>query len=304
MNTYLATIENENTRKAMAVLGKYLESYCRAEDKTISTLDSNDIDKFLKLNYSNVSESSLYSRICALKKILTYFHNEEAFQHLNIEYVKENFKPVKDTLYTPYEIVNKIESLLNAQDRCIVLLCYIGLYDTDFKTIRNLKENDLIGNKLRLPDGNFLTLNSYCLDIVREAIAEVTYTPYSPNNMGQYVEKELNYSTNNIIKSIHSSRAKETVSAIFIKKRFATFADYLQDTNFTPIAVKNSKIVYDFVRKEYFENNKAEIAQPLLIEYCKERNIVGCVEQLNSIKKQIRQSIIEEIEDDLDFICR
>ena len=71
MNTYLATIENENTRKAMAVLGKYLESYCRAEDKTISTLDSNDIDKFLKLNYSNVSESSLYSRICALKKILT-----------------------------------------------------------------------------------------------------------------------------------------------------------------------------------------------------------------------------------------
>lgn len=302
--TYLETLTNDNTRKSANVLISKLNKYCEDNNISIENLTRENIDLFLKQNYSNSIVSSLYSAVCRLKHILLYFNNTAAMEFLNYDYIKETLSPKTDRLYTPYEVTDNIENLLNPQDRCLVLLCYLGLYDSDFKTIRNLKESDLEGNILNLPNGKFLVLNDYSLDIITSAINEVTYTPYLPNGRGQYEERYLKSNTSYIIRGIEASRTGDIISAISIKKRFTTFSEYLGDKDFTPIAVKNSKIVYDFVSKEYIENEGNEISQLTLIEYCKNNNLNCCVEQLNVIKKKMRDSIIEEIEDNLDFICR
>lgn len=304
IHTYLQSMKNENTRKANTALVVKLEDFCGTIGTTIETLSAKDLEEFLKINYTNSIVSSVYSTVSRLKKIFTYLENKECLETLNFSFTEQYLKPKRDRLYTPKEIVDRIDSLLNTQDKCIVLFCYLGLYDSNFETIRNLKETDLKGDTLYLPNGKKIKLSSYAKNIVKEAILENTYESYYPNNSGEYVTYELKPNTSHIIKGINASKTRDIVSAILVKKRIATFADFLGDKDFTPVAIKNSKTVYDFVYKEYSENNGNEINQLVLIDYCKENNIVGCIEHLNVIKKLMRADILNEIENNDDFICR
>lgn len=304
ISTYLQTIENENTRKATGVSLYKLQKFCELKNKTMQTLDKSDMKEFLKNNYSGAIVSSVYSNISRLRKALAYFNNESCLEDIDLDFVSSVLSPKRDRLYTPYEITENIEQLLNAQDRCLILFCYLGLYDSNFETIRNLKETDLKGDTLYLSDNRTIKLNDYCLDIVKSAMKETVYIPYFPNARGEYVEHYLKSNTSHIIRGIDSSKTRDVVSAILLKKRINTFADFLGDKDFTPIAIKNSKTVYDFINKEYKENDNKDINQLELIDYCKKNNIVGCIEHLNVIKKTMRESIVEEIAADLDFICR
>ena len=59
--------------------------------------------------------------------------------------------------------------------------------------------------------------------------------------------------------------------------------------------LKNSRIVYEMIKREYEENFGFNINQLEIKNYFKENNITGQVEVLNMRKKEMKSRIINEI---------
>lgn len=301
MKKYLDSIKNISTKKSIMITLTQLEDYSNKINKDFKSFDSNDIDGFIEDTFKNYSLISGIRKASSLKSIYKYLNSNEA-NHLTKHYLKTRFNFKDEKLYTPFEIFNIIESLKNAQDKCLVLLLYLGLYDSGFTIIRNLKESDLKGNVLYLDNCRHITLSDYSANIIREAINEKSYLLYDTGDNSIAIPKELNPNTNHIIKSINNSKSSEIVSSIFISKRIETFADYIEDVDFTPVAIKNSKTIYDLIYIEYLQDKTLLYEECL--KYFKDNNITGSLTQLRLIKKNYDESITEEIKENKDFIFR
>lgn len=301
MKKYLDSIKNVSTKKIIITTLAQLKDYSKEIDKDFKKFNSNDIDGFLRDNFTNHSLTFAISKATNLKSIYKYLNSNEA-NHLTKHYLKTRFTFNEEKLYTPFEMFNIIESLKNAQDKCLVLLLYLGLYDSGFNTIRNLKESDLKGNILYLDNCRYITLSDYAVNIIKTAIREKTYYLYDKKQEDAFIIKDLNPYTNHIIKSIHNSKSSNIVSSIFISKRIETFADYIEDIDFTPVAIKNSKIIYDLTYIEYLQEKPLPYEDAL--KYFKDNNITGSLSQLRLIKKSYDKTITDEIKENKDFIFR
>lgn len=294
---YLDTFLSENSRIASTMLIRNLEDYIqKAKIKRIEDMQDYNIDCFMKGILVGKSSTTISNTISRIKHLFKYYGKEEVVKHLNLNYIKSITNSRKDRYLTPFETYNLIESLINYQDKALVLLCYMGLYDVNFETIRNLKRENLQKDKLILEDGREIKLNYYCSEILKRAIKEEEMEKYVFQEGRKAKPYKINADSPYIITSkIRNGGATETIPAITLKKRFELFGKYSGIEKFSPIMVKNSRFIYDLVRLEFEENWGIDINQSELKNYCREEGMSCQIEKLNMAKKEMKLKIINEI---------
>ena len=294
-NDFLDTIKSENTRNAVLVILKKLERFIDGKNiKRIGNIPPEFVDLFLKKECSGKSETTISNTISRMKLIFSYYHNKEAVSHLSLNYVKQILEYKEPKYYTPSEIHCMIEDLLNFQDKVLILLTYLGLYDNNFNIIRNLRKDQYFDKKLYLEDKT-IELSDYSANIIEKAIEETVVDKYifSGNKVDETYR--LRDDTPYIIKTKDRKGAADLVPVATIKKRFILIARYLDDEDITPVAIKNSRMIYDLVKLEFKENYGFDINQVELKNYMKDNNMKGTIEKINMSKKEIKKEIISDI---------
>lgn len=294
---YLDSIKSENSKNAIRTTIKRLVNYLiNVEIKDIKDVKDIDIDIFLKRELTGKSETTISSELSRIKHLFKYYDNEDAVKHLNLQYFKKISTPREDKYLTPNEVHELIKSLLNYQDKALVLMCYIGLYDNEFETIRNLRKDQFKGKKIILDNREEIKLNSYCSRIIENAIKEDEMEKYISQENRYSKPYKLNVDTPYIFKSkLRKGGASEALPVITLKKKFDAFSKFSGIDKLSPIMIKNSRILYDLVKLEYDENLGFDINQLELKNYCQENNMKCQIEKLNMAKKDIKLKIINEI---------
>ena len=294
INKYIESIKNDNTRASIIVLVKELENYMAMKNKTIEEMDELDIDLFIKRTMNGKSSTSISAFISRMKSLFSAIGKGELVKDLSLMSVREIINIKRNTYFTPSEMYDIIEKLINYQDKALVLLVYMGLYDNDFATIRNIQIKDIKDGYLKIKEKQ-IKLNYYCNDILTKAAKETYVETYVFQENRMSFSYELNIDSPYLIRSKARKGGDYKLSSPTLKKRFEVFAKYLGIDNLSPVTIKNSKVIYDIIRKEYDENFGLEINQLELKNILKDNNIKGTIEQLNIDKKIIRMKIINEI---------
>lgn len=294
INKYLESIKNDNTRNSVISLVKELENYMSMKDKTIEEMDELDLDLFIKRTMNGKSSTSISAFISRIKGLFFAIGKGDLVKDLNLMSVREIINIKRNTYFTPSEIHDIIEKLINYQDKALVLLVYMGLYDNDFDTIRNIQIKDIKDGYLKIGEKQ-IKLNYYCNDILTKASKEIYMEKYVFQENRASSTYELNINSPYLIRSKNRKGGDLKLSSPTLKKRFEVFAKYLGIDNLSPITIKNSRVIYDIIRKEYDENFGLEINQLELKNILKDNNIKGTIEQLNMDKKRLRMKIIDEI---------
>ena len=167
------------------------------------------------------------------------------------------------------------------------------LYDKCFETNKNKKRDNFKGNKLYLDSDRCIKLNDYCLNIIRKAIEEETMEKYTFQDGRNAKPYNINTSSPYILTS--KKGKAEMLPSITLKKRFEVFAKHSNIDKLSAVMLKNSRIVYEMIKREYEENFGFNINQLEIKNYFKENNITGQVEVLNMRKKEMKSRIINEI---------
>lgn len=293
---YLNTITTENTKKATrTTIKRMVEYFSKVDINEVKDVKDEDIDIYLKRELTGKSATTISNEISRIKKIFRYFDKPEVVEHLNLNYFKTLSQPREDVYLTPNQVYELIESLLNYQDKALVLMCYMNLYDNDFETIRKLRKDQFKGNKLVLDNGEEVHLNFYCKEIIRRAIIEDETEKYIFQEGRASKPYKINDNTPYIFKSKIREGSAEVLPSITLKKKFDLFAKYSGIKKLSPIMIKNSRFVYDLVKLEFEENLGVDINQLELKDYCQEQGMVGQIEKLNMVKKSMKLKIINEI---------
>ena len=305
VDKYLDKFKNDNSRKAAYSIIKKLGRYIEYDGNNIKNLYPAEVDLFVKKECTGKSETTISNIVCRIKDICSFYDNEEASKHLSLTYVKGITEAKKNEYLTPYQVYELINKLINYQDKVLVLLIYLGLYDNDFETIKNLKSKQFNVDYLILEDGERIMLNDFCSNIISEAIKETTCEKYVFSH-GRMANPYTLQSSEYILKSRERTTNAEnsTVPTITLKKRFESFAKYTGIDGLSPVMLKNSKYIYDLVKLEFDENLGLNINQIELMNYCKENDMRGSIGKLNLSKKEIKDKIIKEIIEGKDFINR
>lgn len=298
---YLSKFTSENTKKAALTLLKKLARYIENDLENVRFIEKFKIDMFIKKELNGKSESTISNTISRLKDLCSFYNNDAA-SHLTLDYVKSITKAKTVNYLTPYQVYRAIEDLLNYQDKALVLLCYLGCYDNEFKTIRNLREDQFKGDYLLLDNGKKIMLNQYCSNIINKAIKEYSVRKYTFLDKFEEVVYELKY-TGYIIKAgDRRDYSYDVVANSTLRNRFQTFAKAIGIEDFSAVMLKNSKYLYDLVKLECTTNFGFDINQDILAEYCKDNNMKGSIAKLNISKREIKFKIIEEIANKQDII--
>lgn len=296
MNRYINSISNENTKKAFITIAQKIEEYAKRKNKDFLDFNKDDIDDLIKTQYKKASETTLANLISQLKNFYKFYGKSNIVNHLNLNYVKSIAPYRKHEFFTPEQIYNFIERLHNFQDKALVALTYIGLYDENFETIRHLKESQIHEGYIDVK-GKKIEISPYIYNILMKAMMETVaykYIDQFPKDENAKVILKENTGYLLRAKKIKNS-TQDVISLVSIKKKFVAYAKFLGEENFTPITVKNSKTLYDLVKLELELNSGFDINQIELKRICKEENKKACVEQLNVSKKEIKNKIIKDI---------
>lgn len=299
---YLNKFTSENTKRAAMSLLKKLAKYIENNLENMRFIKKHEIDDFVKQELNGKSETTISNTISRLKDLCAFYNNDAA-SHLTLDYVKSKTKAKTANYLTPFQVYKAMENLINYQDKALVLLCYIGCYDNDFKTIRHLREDQFKGDHLLLDNGNKIELNSYCSNIINKAIKEESSYKYLFLDKFEEMTYDLR-KTGYIIKAADkvSTIGNDIVAVSTLRNRFQTFAKAIGIEDFSAVMLKNSKNLYDMIKFECRTNFGLDINQEILIEYCKSNNMKGSIAKLNISKKDMKFKIMEEIANKQDII--
>lgn len=294
---YLDTFLYENSKIASTMLIRNLEDYMnKSKIEKIEDMQDYNIDSFMISILTGKSSTTISNTISRIKHLFRYYGKDEIVKHLSLKYIKSITNSREDKFLTPYEMYNLIESLINYQDKALVLLCYMGLYDINFETIRHLKRENLKKDKLIIDDEREIKLNYYCSEILNRAIKEEEMEKYVFQEGRKAKPYKINVDSPYIITSkIRNGGATETIPAITLKKKFELYGKYSGVEKFSPIMVKNSRFIYDLVRLEFEENYGVDINQEELKNYCREEGKSCQIEKINMAKKDMKLRIINDI---------
>ena len=299
MLTYIESLNNENTRKALRLIFTKLNDYSVSLNKKMESLNSEEIEQFIVKEYSGKSETTIANAITSVKRLYKAIGRVDFLKEMTFLTMKEKVSSKENKVFTPKEMKEFVDVLLNAQDKALVILTYLGLYDENFNTIRHLKESDITETCI-YANNKEVPINAYIYNILKEAMEETVNDKYGafgecialrPRN-GYLIRGQESFKSSSLI-----------VSAIMLKKRFKAFADYLEEPDFTPICIKNSKVVYDLAKLEYDVSGGLDINQIVLVNYAKDTDKKGCIERLNILKKNLKQEIFKEIYNKENILC-
>ena len=306
---FLNTITNKNSLNATISLLNKLKLFFsintdeELENKIIECSNSELID-FITRECNSKSDTTISNTISRVKKIFKYFNNEDALNDLNLLKVKEIVSSKNPEYYIPSDIYDILKELINYQDKALVLLTYLGLYDNNFETLSNLKSTNYNKDKRELKYiqdkvEKTVKFTEYGAEIIEGAIKEnemIKYNKQDDRNLKPYKIQINDY----IFRSKERAGAKDKLTTATFKKRFKILKQYLMDDNFVPVTIKNSKIIYDLVRYEFDCNLGQDINQLELKEYLKDREQSGTIELLNMSKKKLKHKISRDILNNMD----
>lgn len=302
LEIYIETIENENTRKAALVVIKKLDKYIEQINEATETkilcvgdLKDYDVESFIKNNSVGKSNTSILNTIAIIKRLLKHYNNEVAAKDLNLNYIRSLIEVRKTQLLTPYEVYLAIAKVENYQEKALILLIYMGLYDKQFDTIRNIKISDINKYTLKLKDGRIIELNQYCADILKLAAQEKTMVKYSEKSVSYTTPYTLSDSEYLLRTKARKGGNQGMISIPSLSKRMELISRVVGDDRLTTVNLKQSKVVYDLIKLEFEQNLGEDINQIFLAEYLKENNVSGAIGYLNLYKKELKTKIIEEI---------
>lgn len=178
--------------------------------------------------------------------------------NINVNNINSNDNNVvdktrKNRYFTPTEIKEIIDEIPNAQDKALVLLTYLGLYNKDFELMRNIKNDDFELDYLVVEGRGNLALSNYSSKIIMDASLEEYNTSL---NDGGITENKLR-ETEFLFRARATNRSSEDrVSPIYLKKRFIQISKYLGIPELTPMAVKKSRLLYDGIKLELKTNQR------------------------------------------------
>lgn len=302
MELYINSIANINTRKAIYLIYSKLISFASKNNKTVDVLNKAEILAFLDENYHGKSETTIANAIIGIKKLYKAIGKGSMLSNLTLLNVRDRLEAKTKKVFTPREIQDIVENLKNYQDKALVCLVYsCCMYDDEFKTIRNIKEMDIYRDRI-ITSGKEYKINDYVYDILCRAKEEIMYSSYDDTE-----DFHLRDRNGYLLRGRDSVKPvrTEVLSAITLKKRFKIFAKYINEPDFTPINIKNSRIVYDLARLEFETNNGSNINQIALVDYTRDTlKQKGCVERINISKKTAKEEILQQIINSEDVICR
>lgn len=299
VESYISTITNKNTKRAFDIVYRKLLEFSRKNNKRIEDLNSKDLESFLERYYFGKSETTVANAIVTIKRIFKAIGKKDSVKDLSIVNMRKIVDSKKEVFFTPYEMQLMIEELINAQDKALVLLVYLGFYDEDFETIRHIREKDIHSGYIEI-NNKKVPINKYTYDILCEAKEETTYSKYEDDG-----EFNLRFRNGYLIRASLSPKTTEPyASPIILKKRFTSFQKYLNTQGFTPINVKNSKIIYDITKLELDVQNGLEMNQVSIKSYLQDEEKKCCAERINISKKNIKDKMIEDILKKRDLICQ
>lgn len=304
IQSYLETIANQNSRNANESLIKKMGMFfskTTSEEivKNIIECSSEELILFISKECKGKSETTISNTISRIKKTFKYFGNEKAIENLNLMSIKKIINTKNTKYYSPREIEAKIEEVINYQDKALILLTYLGLYDNEFNTMSNLKAENFNKETKELTynqDGKekVLKLSDYAAEIVEGAINEEFMEKYIKQD-GRKSKPFKLQDNEYIFRSKERAGSLEQVSTASFKKRFKTLKEFLEDDNFNAISIKNSKNIYDLIKYEYDYNYGVDINQLELKEFLKDREQSGTIELLNMSKKEMKPRVIQDI---------
>lgn len=309
MKMFLNTITNENSLNSTISLLKKMRSFFSVNtdeelENKIRNCSQDELVNFISKECNDKSDTTISNTISRVKKIFKYFENEEALKDLNLFKIKEKVSSKKSQYYLPSDIDSILKELINYQDKALVLLTYLGLYDNDFNTLSNLKATDYnreTGVLTYIQDDKtkVLELTELGCEIIEGAIKE--------DEMHKYIQQDGRNSkpykiqiNEYIFRSKERAGSLDKVSTATFKKRYKTLKAYLMDDSFVPVTIKNSKVIYDLVRYEYDYNLGEDINQLELKEYLKNRGQAGTIELLNMSKKELKSKMLQDILNNVD----
>ena len=301
LGKFLATIENPNSKTAYDSLFNSLLLYCSRVNKDLDTFTKADIDDFFKKSYPTVTVTTISNRMSQTKKLFksNILNKGSIVSHLSLSYISNivNIKECK--IYTPQELLQAIDKLKNPMDKALIILIYHGFYNKDFETIINLRRDD-VGDDYVLKGTEKITLPKYCMDILKSAAEQEIYERYDIDE-----KAPLSYGSPYLIRCLHHSSRRGKVSCIFLRKKMASLAEYLEDEDFSAVAIKNSKHAYQFIRGELGNGFSDRTPILELKDYCIRNGIKMYVERISIAKEKIKDQIICEIRNEFDIgLCR
>lgn len=286
MENFYKLLSNSNSKNTFATLMNKMENYERKINKTYKNFDKNDYLNFFLEYYSNLTSATICNAITMLRKACKYENIDLDF--LNIKFLRNNgLKMKKQNYYSPSEIKEIVDSLLNAQDKALVMLTYIGFYDEDFKTLKNLRRSQIQFDKIIFDDGTEFEVSSYLEDILLDATLEEFNYKYN----GELDTYDLNDSP--YLFRGRASKNKEVLSSVTLKKRFKMINDYLGLENFTAIKVKHSGTLYELVKYEM--KRKENLKRHDIRNFCVINGVKAGIETLETALKEMREKIQNDI---------
>lgn len=289
-------IENDNTRMAILTTYDKLNTYCKKINKNAENFKQEDVLNFLKAYYSNKSKTTIANVISNLKYLFGFIGKKNVMDNINLYTMYNNISIKKNVYFTPEQIYEIVEEVPNFQDKALILLCYLGLYDTHYKTIQDLKEKDITETKIILKEKE-IHLSAYVSEIFRRAKNEVENISYTTGKVFPLKDRNGYFMRN---KKSHKVEL-DKMSVTCLKRKLQQIGEHFGIEEFTAVNIKNSRTIYDLVKLEYQLNDGLEINQIALKNYMKDNNKKGCLELLNVDKKNIKDKILLDIIQNKDF---
>lgn len=300
-------IQSKNTQNGVITIIKKMEDFFDSE-KRIEDVEMEELIEFISEKYEGKSETTISNTISRIKIIFRYFDLGDKIKDLKLTAIKGQLKTKQGSYFTPSEIYKVIESVENYQEKALVLLVYMGLYDDNFEAIRSIKRDNIIKNKLIVEVENEknreIELNDYEAQVLKRCSVEeenVKYTLNSDYKVEGYALSDTPYLFRTK-KRVGGEESK--VSIPTMKKRVELIGNVAEVEGFTVMSIKNSRLIYDLVRMEFEENYGEEINQVALKDHMKDEHIKGCIEQLNVVKKSMRMKILRDIIKENDWFIK
>lgn len=296
MQEGIMKIKNINTRMAIMTTYEKLELYSKEKGKDIKNFKHEDILDFFKRYYNNKSKTTIANAISNLKYLFEYIGKQEIMNKVNLYTMYRTISIKKNTYFTPSEIYEIVNTVPNFQDKALILLCYLGFYDTHYETIQNLKESNIKENYIEYK-GKRVYITEFVSDIFQKAKEEVENISYTTGRTFSLKDRNGYFLRNKKSNKVE----QDMMSVTCIKRKLQQIGEYYGIEDFTAVNIKNSRTIYDLVKLEYQLNNSLDINQMALKNYMKDTNTTGCLELLNVDKKSIKDKILIDIIKKEDF---
>lgn len=241
-NTYIIenTLEKDLFEQNLTEIGKCIEN-SNPHTRNVAASNGRFISQYISWAVENGYRKS---NINPLKGVTADFYDKFIDKTRKIHYSYDEF-------------LTLLEEMQNGQDQAFLFLIWEGIMGEKFSQLQQLTFDDVDWDNKTVyvkERDEKIDVSEDCIKYLDKAYKQNTYYQYNKNTK-EFVEKEL-LSSSYIFKNIRSPRASDgqMVGMSVFYNRLHAMKDYLELEYLTPMAIKQSGMIYEAV-KQYQEFN-------------------------------------------------